>query len=1133
MAPWEHKVSDEREEWTRRINAAQDLDELALMDEELARIGASWSGALRFTVGLRRRALKKAGWGESSVPASARLKVDVRPAAIPASTQAFAKAYGLTTPPGDRRLYAYRLGSDAYAALQRDLSGFRDVKAFETGYRAGLFVLWASEWFRRCWQGGMRRWEDLTAELGLPAPGQTEQHVLREVTLKGLQQWGRPVFDVGAKHYLATIAREGGFPAHAITDGAKGWASQVLGAIIGSLMGNPGYGEEEALDLARRQKGRMPKVFCDDDFAQLCTDLALSIVQIRREAEPQAASVGLPLTAWLGLHRPNWREALPISTSDAAADALVELLLKVEAVTGERVSAERLLSRDPYGAWVEAIQLTMDGEIGGGTLQKLDANGGRLRAFSAGPMARHIVGELALFDPPVDGSKDWSARSARPSRGVLKLPFDVPVQLDLRSGDQIVARIELPGGKPRRGQLLVLSVHSGNGDEPNCLRVIGSGSGRYRAQKVYVRVPSDWSVEPTNDGAIDKLGEGLDSAKQNVTLWSISGGSRITDATGDCYRVLCGQPADVAQRIELMGDLVPWAEVAGAVDLYLGSPRPSRIDGGELIWRSIGTRNWRPVGATLHFGHYELGWRRDGEMLDRRRIAVLPSTARLAREFDGKTASFTISGFFPAAIKPQPDGPVEPIVNGTRWMPRRSAPPVRRFTANIEWRDAAPLEVSIPYPGEASITRWNGVPLPHRSQLTLADFRDLVARSDGPMELLAELRDPHSRERAQISWMFRDELPLSAIAADVASLLLPASLDAEVVLDMNNAINTNWHVKKFPLQLKPEGDGFIASSAVVADGVELYGRSLADPLHEVHFGQYSLLSDSNHRPACLPEGLAGDWLVFLRQGERVLSRPKYKSYTVRDEPAGMLGAAMARPHSELDGALGEFLSDAVSRDDGALDELRDLAVSLRGLPPETFKVFELLVGHPAALTKIAIAASEHQRDAVLGLAQALPFAWFLLPQSAWDGARGAYFGQVASQLASLGEKANEYAMQALELVTAKLVEHEPLLAPVLMPASQAEPIGEIMMRFLQRGAIDRVRGPSWGRYRQIAGLNLPVRFLDFNPSVLDALDAPCAAAAAVRGLWIPDAVQVRHIKLIARSFPTWFSEAFAASLAGA
>jgi hypothetical protein len=34
----------------------------------------------------------------------------------------------------------------------------------------------------------------------------------------------------------------------------------------------------------------------------------------------------------------------------------------------------------------------------------------------------------------------------------------------------------------------------------------------------------------------------------------------------------------------------------------------------------------------------------------------------------------------------------------------------------------------------------------------------------------------------------------------------------------------------------------------------------------------------------------------------------------------------------------------------------------------------------------------------------------------------------------------------------------------------------------------------------------------------------------VAGQWTPETAHIRHMKLVARTFPTWFSEAFAASL---
>lgn len=511
-------------DWGHRIAEATDLETLASIDADLAKedlAARKW----RFIVVQRRNALL----GKVSPTA-----VPVKPVA------AFAANYGLPAPDG-RRLHAYRLDSEQFDALQRDLAKCSGVATLQTGHRPALFVLWASEWFRRCYRGGMRRWEDLLQALGLPSPGQAEQNVLRAVTRAGLQQWQRPVYADAMMQYLATLAREGGFPAFAVADGGRGWAKDLLSAIVGPLMGAPAAGEAEALDLAKGKAGVLPGVFNDSEFIQLCADLAFAIVELRREAEPYARAAGLPLAAWLGLNRPGWREALPISTGDAAADALVEVLMEVEAVSGSIVGVERMLLQDQAClVWREAVRIGLDGQVSGGAMVAVDGSFGRLRAFAAGSMARHLPGELALFDPPVDGDKAWSARSARHVRGIVPLPFACPVQLDLRAGEQPVARIDLPGGKPRRGQLLVATLEKGSLDEPTALRLIGSGSGNYRAEVLFLQVPANWAVLPVSGGEVAEIGSGSDGTK----LWRVAGGARLTDPLNDCYRVLCGQAAD-------------------------------------------------------------------------------------------------------------------------------------------------------------------------------------------------------------------------------------------------------------------------------------------------------------------------------------------------------------------------------------------------------------------------------------------------------------------------------------------------------------------------------------------------------------------------------------------------------------
>jgi len=510
-------------------------------------------------------------------------------------------------------------------------------------------------------------------------------------------------------------------------------------------------------------------------------------------------------------------------------------------------------------------------------------------------------------------------------------------------------------------------------------------------------------------------------------------------------------------------------------------------------------------------------------------------SANIATVFKSSGAEFEVTGFDAVAISPAGDGPVQASSKGDRWLSKPTPTMAHYFSANIEWQSGTPLMVTIPYPVEASIATWDGRILPHRSIVTIDDLSGLVAVDQGDMVLLAHLRDPKSSIRAEMSWSFSREMPLSAIASDIASVLLPTSIDAEVVLDMNNGINTNWHVRQFPFELKKEGARFIASEAIVDDSVELWGRSFLDPLVEQSFGPYSLLSDSNHRPIALPDELHGDWLVYLRRETRVLTRPQYvRTALTGAAPVGMLAQAMATPFGAAqDQVLAEFLKLAGS--DGpesaaALAELLKLVQSLNGLPPVTFNVLTKLPAFPHVLARLAYFAQPDQRDAVMGLAFSLSFAWFTIDKCHWNNAEQA-FGQASMQLfKDLGAHAPRFSLQRIEMARNAIIERQPLLAPVLGECDVV-PLEDAAQAFM-RYAVQQIQTTHGTRYRDRLGNTLPAYFQRFNQQYFDTLDAPCAAALAVRGEWNPTPSDIHHIKLIERTFPTWFSEAFAVSLKG-
>ena len=340
------------------------------------------------------------------------------------------------------------------------------------------------------------------------------------------------------------------------------------------------------------------------------------------------------------------------------------------------IGVDRLLHRVD-GVWIEAARLRLDGALAGEATTGLDPALGRLRAHAAGDLARWWPGELALVEPPAIGSRDWTVRALSRSTGLRAVPFAATVALDLRAGERRAAQITVTGGAPRRGRLLVLAEEG-----PDLLRVEGSGSATFRAETVVVQVPEDWSVAATTGERVTDLGRGVGATR----LWRVAAGAYVTSPEGDCYRLRTGQDADRRDRITLVGQPVGWARAAGEVDLFQGPPHVSLSDRGRgrLFRRAIGTREWRPVNGPLTVGHYEIGWRDDQVLLDKRRIAVGPRGAGLSCHGLGDRARFSLSGWEGASLVPDAGAPVR-VVSPDGWSAQPGATPVHRFGATLRW----------------------------------------------------------------------------------------------------------------------------------------------------------------------------------------------------------------------------------------------------------------------------------------------------------------------------------------------------------------------------------------------------------------------------------------------------------------
>lgn len=139
----------EREEFETQIAAAQDdVAELLRLSYLLGGRPEAWARKLRLDAIAQRVRLHKV-----EVPAGSDAV-----AQSPAPPDWLA-ALGIEAPDG-RPLYRYRLGREQYAATQDELERRAPAMLWRRNMSdCALFVLWAAEWYRRSYRGGVQKWQ--------------------------------------------------------------------------------------------------------------------------------------------------------------------------------------------------------------------------------------------------------------------------------------------------------------------------------------------------------------------------------------------------------------------------------------------------------------------------------------------------------------------------------------------------------------------------------------------------------------------------------------------------------------------------------------------------------------------------------------------------------------------------------------------------------------------------------------------------------------------------------------------------------------------------------------------------------------------------------------------------------------
>jgi hypothetical protein len=551
---------------------------------------------------------------------------------------------------------------------------------------------------------------------------------------------------------------------------------------------------------------------------------------------------------------------------------------------------------------------------------------------------------------------------------------------------------------------------------------------------------------------------------------------------------------------------------------------------GEVYWRERGANNWRPIS---HFGtsagYFEFAWRdaTTQHIRDRVDACILPQDFEIGRTRVGDLLQIDVTGWYGRVLV---DGHTN-SGNGF-WRFPLKANTRSCCTATLLDGLGGDILLDIPLPHYAWIYDWSRGPVERKRRISLSTINRYVARSEGRCELLADLIDREGRPVAQgiASWWVEGELPLSSISDDIAALLRPlGDIRAEIKLNFNDSHDNAWYVREFEHNLERDTRGWIPDRAVIEPDVNIVGRALHDPARERRdFGAYGLLSEGQHRPFELPT-LHGDWLIYLRSNDHVLSCPQFiRGRPLTASPSTALAKAMAIPEytqriSALIELCDELVLDPVSPSSRAIVRyVIDLAISLDGLPPSTFDIFMIIKDRPFLGCMMLFQALPAELDTLMRLSEGLPIAWTLVPASCWEDAARAQaeylFTKVPDGAALVAQMIGDRRKQIAEI--------DPALTILLGFNGEYRPISVLANEFINRSD-DRIRNIS-NPFRPKHDAALPTWVV--GEHFWRALDAPIAAANSVRGKIDLTAQDVTCIKDISRNHPRWFREAFIATL---
>lgn len=633
--------------------------------------------------------------------------------------------------PNGQMLFRYRTSEAEYQQLKGLLTArFAALSGaawrFDARTECALFVLYASEWWRREYAGGPWRWHDIFQSL-TAAPYQVDVADRSVGVERGLYVWGLRLTEYGRK-YLGAIVANGGLPLQMLARG-DGVLSRLLLSAAGKAQ-RWGWEMVQLIGYFESHAGDMVKHLREPEIYRLLAEMVTTVMELRREY--QLAGLGNPVEL-LDQKEPRWRERFPVLIEDSSIELLLiglvrEVAQQAKMETSYPVVVTRFLV--PLPDTTESYQLRMEVQIPSGISVEALATAIGIAPSQVPPL---FALEMAGIPPTslgqgrlLLGTEDSTALLTGKPRRFLGQAACQEQMLMLRGmGSPIQAYAAVPGGEALdEAQPWCFAPHS------ETLTLVGIGSCKVASDSAYVLVLDDFVCSPRAESSFDLLGW-VEDLPQPRWLYQVRGVVDIL-ADGESYSIRTN--TSHAEEEVFLWKGSRFTGQPASLPVFKGVPRLYRQDAEGLLY-PVSEKNieWVqpvPKGAPIahiqqHRGPVDAWLLSEGQRQRRFRMVLIAPTAEISYHSGSNEneAAIELQGWGVEALHTAVALSPECCVTQTsaKLLMRAQQQPPACIPVTAQWVSGWPqLQLELPFPARSGrFSRSDGRVLPDGATLAL------------------------------------------------------------------------------------------------------------------------------------------------------------------------------------------------------------------------------------------------------------------------------------------------------------------------------------------------------------------------------------------------------------------------------